>query len=167
MRTTGRSPLVQALALLAMTLSACTGNAQEQPTGTPGDTPGMATDTPRTEVRVNKEYDEHGNLIDFDSTYASFHSTYSTDPTRMDSLFRDLRSRMNRHFPMMNDPVFHDLFFRDSILQPDFFHDDFFRRRMDMNERWMQELMAEMDSMKNAYFRNGTRLPLRPDQQQP
>lgn len=160
MRTIGNSPLVHALAVMTMLLSACSGQAQHPRNSTSLDTLGAARDTPRTEVRVNKRYDPNGNLIAYDSTYSSFYSSRNTDPGMMDSLFRDFAPRFNRHFPMMNDPGFNDLFFNDSLLYPDFFHNDFFRHRMEMNDRFMQRMMAQMDSMKNDYFRQ--RAPLTP-----
>ncbi|MBK6829950.1 MAG: hypothetical protein IPG92_04010 [Flavobacteriales bacterium] len=163
MRTIGTTSLVHALAFMTMALPACTGQAQEPGNSTARtDTLAAPAETPRTEVRVNKEYDANGNLIAFDSTYSSFYSSHNADPALMDSLFRDFEPRFNRRFPLMNDPGFNDLFFRDSLLYPDFFHDDFFRKRMEMNDRWMQQMMAEMDSMKNAYFRERAAEPPQP-----
>ncbi len=155
MRTIGKSPLVHALAVVTLALSACNGQAQQhQKSPATADTLAGRIDPPKSEVRVNKEYDANGNLIAYDSTYSSFYSSRNADPAMMDSLFRDFRPRFNRQFPFMTDPGFNDLFFRDTLLYPDFFHDDFFRKRMEMNERWMQQMMAEMDSMKNRYFRD-------------
>ena len=155
MKTIGTNTLVHALAAVAMTLTACDGQAQQhQKDASDKDTVAARVDTPRTEVRVNKEYDDQGNLIAYDSTYSSFYSSHNADPAIMDSLFRDFMPRFNTQFPFMTDPGFNDLFFRDSLLYPDFFHDDFFRKRMEMNDRWMQQMMAEMDSMKNDWFRN-------------
>jgi hypothetical protein len=37
-------------------------------------------------------------------------------------------------------------------MQPDFFHDDFFRKRFDLNRRYMEQMMARMDSVKNAFL---------------
>ena len=160
MRTTGIPSLVHALAVMTMTLSACNGQAQQHRKSRDGiDTLAAHTDTPRTEVRVNKEYDANGNLIAYDPTYSSFYSSHNADPAVMDSLFRDFEPRFNRRFPFMSDPGFNDLFFRDTLLYPDFFHDDFFRKRMEMNHRWMQQMMAEMDSMKNDYFRERAAKP--------
>jgi hypothetical protein len=150
---------------MTMALSACNGQAQEHPGKHRGTRHARSTqaDTPKTEVRVNKEYDANGNVIAYDSTYSSFYSSHNADPAMMDSLFRDFEPRFNRRFPLMNDPGFNDLFFRDTLLYPDFFHDDFFRKRMEMNDRWMQQMMAEMDSMKNAYFRERAAKPPQPE----
>lgn len=153
MKTIGKSPLVHALALVTMTLSACNGQAQQQQ-DPPLKQDTLVTDTPKTEVHVNKEYDANGNLIAYDSTYSSFYHGRNADPAEMDSLFRDFRPGMDQQFPFLSDPGFNDLFFRDSLLYPDFFHNDFFRNRMEMNAKWMEEMMARMDSVKNRYFRD-------------
>ncbi|MBK6755803.1 MAG: hypothetical protein IPG69_19960 [Flavobacteriales bacterium] len=164
MRPIGTTPLVHALAVVTMTLSACNGQAQQhQESPAEADTLAARIGTPKTEVRVNKEYDANGNLITYDSTYSSFYSSHSADPAMMDSLFRDFEPRFNRRFPLMNDPGFNDLFFRDTLLYPDFFHDVFFRKPIEMNDRWMQQMMAKMDSMKNAYFRERAAKPPQPN----
>ncbi|MBK8340204.1 MAG: hypothetical protein IPK99_09570 [Flavobacteriales bacterium] len=159
MRTIGTTPLVHALAVMTMTLSACNGQAQHPKNPTQADTLAARIDTPKTEVHVNKQYDANGNLIAYDSTYSSFYSSHNTDPAQMDSLFRDFRPRFDRRFPFLTDPGFNDLFFRDTLLYTDFFHDDFFRKRMEMNDRWLRQMMAEMDSMKNGYFRDRAAKP--------
>ena len=164
MKTIGATPLVHALAVVTMTLSACNGQAQQhQEKPAKADTLAARVDTPKTDVRVNKEYDANGNLIAYDSTYSSFYSSHDADPGQMDSLLRDFKPRFDTRFPFMNDPGFNDLFFRDTLLYPDFFHDDFFRKRMEMNDRWMQQMMAEMDSMKNNYFRERAAKPFQRD----
>ncbi len=158
MRTNGTTPLVHALAFMTMALCACNGQAQEhQQSCSNADTLTARIDTPKTEVRVNKEYDANGNLIAYDSTCSSFYSSHNADTGLMDSLFRDLEPRFNRRFPLKNDPGFNDLFFRGSLLYP-----DFFRKRMEMNDRWMRQMMAEMDAMKNNYFRERAAKPPHP-----
>lgn len=162
MKTIGTTPLVDSLALVTMCLTACTGRAQQHP-GNTVDADTTRSDTPRAEVQVNKEYDANGNLIAYDSTYSSYYNSHNADRARMDSLFRDFRPRFDKQFPFMNDPGFNDLFFRDSLLYPDFFHNDFFRRRLDMNAMWMEHMLARMDSMKNDYFRDRMSGPSQPE----
>lgn len=155
MRTNGTTQLVHVLAVMSMALTACNGQAQQHQQNTvEEDTITAQPNTPKIEVRVNKEVDANGNLIAYDSTYSSYYSSRHVDPARMDSLFQDFKPHFNRQFPFMSDPGFNDLFFRDTLLYPDFFHNDFFRKRLERNERWMQQMMAEMDSMKNGYFRD-------------
>ena len=116
-------------------------------------------DTPQVEVKVNKQYDEHGNLIAFDSTYSSVWRHGWSDTTRMDSLFNAFRSPFGSSYPFLSDPFFNNMFFNDSLLYGDFFHDDFFTKRMELNRRHMDQLMHEMDSVKNRYFLEPGRTP--------
>ncbi|HQW42217.1 MAG TPA: hypothetical protein PK149_13670 [Flavobacteriales bacterium] len=144
--------LLQGMVVAAATvlqLAAC--NAQDKPTGTTHqqDRTTLRVDTPEVDIKVNKQYDDQGNLIGFDSTYTSIYRGKVGDRAFMDSVFRDFQPGFRTRFPFLDDPGFNDLFFQDSLMHHDFFHDDFFRRRMELNERYMQRMMAHMDSVKN------------------
>ncbi|MBL7984706.1 MAG: hypothetical protein JNM91_06875, partial [Flavobacteriales bacterium] len=119
---------------------------------TSADTLTANNDTPQVEVRVNKQYDEHGNLIAYDSSYTSVYQSRSGDAAFMDSVFRDFMPGFGMRYPFLNDPGFHSLFFPDSSFHQDFFHHDFFQKRMEMNQRYMQRMMEQMDSLKNQHF---------------
>ena len=133
---------------MMLNFTACSGQSQDGNTNNK-DRIVAATDTPQVDIRVNKRYDDRGNLIAFDSTYTSIYKGEVGDRAFMDSVFKDFKPRFNLKYPFLSDPGFNDLFFRDSLMHNDFFHDDFFRRRMEMNQRYMQQMMAEMDSVKN------------------
>lgn len=136
-----------------LNLAACQGQGNnEKPTEEEKGSVAQV-DTPQVDIRVNRQYDEHGNLIAFDSTYTSIYHGRMGDEAFMDSVFQDFKPRFGDRFPFLNEPGFNDLFFQDSLFHHDFFHDDFFRKRMEMNQRFMERMMAEMDSMKNAYLR--------------
>lgn len=107
---------------------------------------------PKVDIRVNKEYDENGELIRYDSTYSSIYHSHQSDPLFMDSIIHRFRPWMGDRYPFLDDPGFNDLFFRDTLLYPDFFRDDFFQGRLEQNRRYMERMMAEMDSLKNLYF---------------
>lgn len=140
-------------AAILLQLSACMGQAQKKdPIGKAGDR-ALVADTPRVTVEVNRQYDENGNLIAFDSTYTSIYPGQAADPAFMDSVFRDFKGRSRTWYPFLNDPGFEDLFMQDSLRPADFFHDDYFRKRFDLNERYMERMMTRMDSVKNAFLR--------------
>lgn len=156
------------MALSIMALPACNGQSPQSRTNpAPADSLVVKADTPKVEVRVNKEYDEHGNLIAYDSTYTSFYSTRIGDAGLMDSLFRSFKPHFDQRYPLLNDPGFNDLFFNDTLLYQDFFHRDFFRKRMELNELYMQRMMDRMDSFKNEYFRDHSRALKKPDDKDP
>jgi hypothetical protein len=153
--------LLPALALLLM-FSSCnkkqgTDSAHESKAGslTKADSAKDSLNKPRVDIKVNKQYDEKGNVIAFDSTYSTYYSNFKGDTVKMDSLFRGFdRYFGNRHSPIFNNE-FNDLFFRDSTWAPDFFHRDFFMKRYELNDRYMKNMMRRMDSVKNKYYREG------------
>jgi hypothetical protein len=108
---------------------------------------------PKTNIKVNKEYDDQGNLIRYDSTYSYSYSTAGKDSIFNDSIFGSFRDHFNHHFLFSEDPFFKDYFFRDSLMKEDFFDDDYFMKRFQENMRQMDKLFYEMDSVKNDYFK--------------
>jgi len=108
---------------------------------------------PKVNIKVNRKYDNKGNVIAFDSTYTSYYSNVSGDTTRMDTLFNQFdRYFRSGHSALMSNE-FNRLFFQDSLLYPDFFHDDFFTRRYELNDAYMKRMMQQMDSVKNRFYR--------------
>ena len=109
---------------------------------------------PKENVIVNKEYDENGNLIRYDSTYTYVYSNFDGDFAKRDSIFNSFRQRFNEVYDFSEDPFFEDLFFQDSLLQYDFYKDDFFLKRFQQNMKMMEQLFREMDSVKNQFYRD-------------
>ncbi|MEZ4740171.1 MAG: hypothetical protein R2818_12660 [Flavobacteriales bacterium] len=143
-------PGMMVLCAIMLNLSACSQDGtKKEPV--PKDTEAVI-DTPKVDIQVNKRYDEAGNLIAFDSTYTSIYRGRTGDQAFLDSVFRDFKPMFRSRYPFLEDPGFNDLFFQDSLMHHDFFHDDFFRRRMQLNEEYLQRMMEEMDAMKNDYL---------------
>ena len=46
---------------------------------------------PKTDIKVNKEYDKDGNLIRYDSTYSSYYSNILNDTILGDSIFNNFK----------------------------------------------------------------------------
>jgi hypothetical protein len=133
--------------LLSLTMTGCNGQAKHEKTD-------MVQDTinPKTDIRVNKEYDANGNLIRYDSTYSYFYSNIENDPALEDSIFRDFRSHFNQRYGFSNEPFFDEFFFEDSLLNYDFYKNDFFSNRFNRDMGSMNHLFREMDSLKNVFF---------------
>lgn len=142
-----------ACAAILLQLSACMGQEGKKKSMGTNDRPVLASDTPQVDVRVNKQYDENGNLIALDSTYITIYPSRAGNPAFLDSVFHDFKGRSRNWYPFLKDPGFNDLFLEDSLIHPDFFHDDYFRKRFDLNRRYMEQMMARMDSAKNAFLR--------------
>ena len=146
--------LLYVMFFIALTFNSCHGQADKKEKKEIVKKETADEGKPKVDIKVNKKYDENGNLIAFDSTYTSYYATDKPDKALLDSLFRDFKPSFNRKFPFMKEDYFDGLFYSDTLIYNDFFHEDFFRKRMEMNDRYMQEMMREMDSVKNAYFKS-------------
>jgi hypothetical protein len=109
---------------------------------------------PKIDVKVNKQFDDKGNVIRYDSSY----SYYYFNPGKMDSLIGTdsiYGSFKNWYFNNYNrsfNNQYHDIFFTDSLFKYDLFNEDFFQKRFDLNMNRMRKMYQQMDSVKNEYF---------------
>jgi hypothetical protein len=104
---------------------------------------------PKEEIKVNREYDEDGNLIRYDSTYMSFYSDFARDTAKADSVIFLLPGYLNEHMGNIFSNHYTGI---DSLDQFWFFNDDFFEKQFREQNRRMLKMMQEMDSLKNEYF---------------
>jgi hypothetical protein len=129
-------------------LSSCNGQSQKEKKVT------ADKNVPKTDIKVNKEYDKDGNLIRYDSTYSSFYSNIINDTILGDSIFNNFKSQFNQSYFFSQKPYFNDFFFQDSLLKYDFYRNDFFSNRFKNNMQRMDKLFMEMDSIKNYYYQH-------------
>ncbi|ALO15342.1 hypothetical protein L21SP5_01700 [Salinivirga cyanobacteriivorans] len=108
---------------------------------------------PQTKIQVNREYDDEGNLVRYDSTYSTYYSNMQGDSLKSDSAFNSFIRQFNAEYPFSDEPFFDELFFTDSLLHYDFYKDDFFQNRFEQNLKHMENYFRQMDSLKNYFFR--------------
>lgn len=108
---------------------------------------------PQTKIIVNKEYDESGNLVKYDSSYSYFYSNIKNDSTYVDSTLAVFQNDFFNSFSNMQRPFLDEMFFEDSLMNYDFFKNDFFSQRFKLNRHRFDKFFEEMDSIKNKYFR--------------
>ncbi len=110
---------------------------------------------PTIDIKVEKEYDENGNIIRYDSSYRYIY-TYpngNSEELNMDSIFESFRPYFFDHgFDIMHDP-FNRFFDEDTFYQRHFFDDDFFMQRFENEMFRFEEMMREMDSLRNRFLR--------------
>ena len=128
-------------------------NAQSAPDKKEQDSSDTLKVQPDINIQVDKEYDENGNLIKYDSTYTYVYSNIDGNIRLRDSVFNEFMKHFNDHFDLSEDPFFNDLFFTDSLLQYDFYKKDFFHDRFLKNRDWMEKMLNEMDSIKNEFYK--------------
>ncbi|QQT63573.1 hypothetical protein I6I97_07250 [Sphingobacterium multivorum] len=106
---------------------------------------------PKEDIKVNKEYDENGYLIRYDSTYTYYYSNIEGDEIVADNIFNNFRNMFENNYSFSTMPYFNDLFFEDSLLKYGFYKNDFFHERFMNNMQQMERLFWEMDSIKNKF----------------
>ncbi len=102
---------------------------------------------PKVDIKVNRRYDDKGKLIGFDSIYTSYYSHSEGDTVLMDTLIKRFVPVFKEHYSF--DKKLNKLFFNDTLLYEDFFHKDFFKQRYALNDKYFQQIMNELDSIKN------------------
>lgn len=84
---------------------------------------------PKGTWKVDKEFDENGNLIRYDSIYSWSSDGKFDDLSKIDrdSLINNFESKFYRHFSQFKNDGFEDIFEPDSLFSHHFFNDDFFK----------------------------------------
>ncbi|WP_282125209.1 hypothetical protein [Marinifilum flexuosum] len=119
---------------------------------------------PKKDLKVNKEYDEDGNLIRYDSSYVYSWSSDSTKQFFNDSAFFN-QMDMNRVHKRMQEqlsrffgsdsmrqknnkhPFFSDDFFKDDFFGNDFFDSKMFRRNFHQADSSRNDFFKELEEM--------------------
>ncbi len=83
---------------------------------------------PKGSWKVDKEFDENGNLVRYDSIYSwSSSNTYDKlSSSARDSLTQSFKSKFFRNFSEFENQGFEAVFSPDSLFSKRFFIDDFF-----------------------------------------
>lgn len=87
-----------------------------------------STEQPKGSWKVDKEFDENGNLIKYDSIY-SWSSSNNIDALSAmdrDSLMQSFKSKFFNNYSRFEHQGFENLFSKDSLFSNHFFNDDFF-----------------------------------------
>jgi hypothetical protein len=131
--------------VFAMFFSSCEAQKKEKEDN-------KTQNTPKTNIIVNKEYDDNGNLIRYDSTYTYYYSNIEENPELKDSILDVFKNTFNEKYFFSDEPFFENLFFNDSLMMYDFYKEDFFTKRFHDNMQMMEQLFMQMDSVKNSFF---------------
>lgn len=105
------------------------------------------TEQPKGTWKVDKEFDENGNLIRYDSIYSWSSDGKFEDLSKIDrdSLLNNFESKFYEHFSQFKNDGFEDIFESDSLFSRHFFNDDFFRS--DFGEEFM-----DIDKIRQKMF---------------
>lgn len=128
------------------------GNAAQKDAATRTEM-GVQTE-PRGTWKVNKEVDENGNLIRYDSIYTYAYGNVNgkeIPPQKMDSALASFQKYMRQQMPQGFIPDLQAPFGSDS-LRNDFFEKGFFENHWDDFFPEMQQQLRQMDSLHQQFF---------------
>lgn len=107
---------------------ACSGQKNESENLEPKESDKKNTTEPKETWKVDKEFDENGNLIRYDSVYSwSSHSALNDlSSLDRDSLMQTLKSSFFTNLSGFKEQGFEAVFSQDSLFSKHFFNDEFF-----------------------------------------
>lgn len=110
---------------------------------------------PQINVKVNKQYDDKGRIIKFDSTYSYFYSSpKGALQLSNDSIYSQFKSFFDQSYPNFFNDQNNNVFFNDSLFKYDFFNDDYFQKRFELNRKMFEKMYLQMDSLKWNYLQH-------------
>ncbi len=109
---------------------------------------------PKGTWKVDKEFDENGNLIRYDSIYSwssndKFENLSSID---RDSLMQSFKSRFFTNFSEFENQGFETVFSQDSLFSKHFFTDDFFDSNFGNDFMDIDELTQQMITRQRKFL---------------
>jgi len=109
---------------------------------------------PKVDIKVNKVYDENGNLIGYDSTYVWSYTNEYGDSVMVnpDSVLNQFKPVIGSNFPEFFKDYDQE-FFGDSLFYYDFMAPDYFMNRWEEEMSRMSRMMREMDSLKELFLK--------------
>lgn len=109
-------------------------------------------DKPKISWKVNKKYDEQGNVIGYDSIYSYSYDNFKNLPKDMnlDSIMGSMKffsqGNLSSFMDDRNLGRFMDV---DSLMNGNQYFNDFFERQRTNGFSGMRELLQQMDSLQN------------------
>ena len=110
-------------------------------------------DKPKGTWKVDKEFDENGNMIRYDSIYSW--SSKDIDELKLenpDSLLQSFQSRFYRNFSKMDTIGFKEMFSPDSSFTKRFFGNDFFTSDFGEDFLDIERLHKRMEHMQHDFL---------------
>ena len=130
-------------------------NAQSNQKISKSDTTNHTENTPKVTYKVNKNFDDKGNLISYDSSSVwSYSSNGGTHNIEADSVMVAFKKQFDSGFPAIFRNNFGDPMWNDSFFYRDFTSSDYFMQKWQHHYFNMESMMRQMDSLRNSFIIN-------------
>lgn len=138
---------------LLLIITGCNGQPEnnKKPQSLSADT---IKNKPVVNWKVNKKYDDEGNIIAYDSTYTwSYTSKDGTvNNIAADSVMTAFKNQFNQQFHSVFMNEFGSPIWTDSLFERDFNDSDYFMKKWENHYFDMYKIMGLMDSMRNSFL---------------
>jgi len=133
--------------ILSFMLVSCNGQNNTERTSQKKD-----TIKPEIDIKVHKEYDDDGNLIRVDSSYTYFYSNIKNDSLLEKEIFDRFKLNFKGHFPLLDSLFMEDFYINEPFNIENFYTDEFFKNNFKLNQKRIDDILRQMDSLKNSYY---------------
>jgi len=142
------------LLLAAILTLGCNAQEKNKEPLSKTETDSKRTEPPKGTWKVDKEFDENGNMIRYDSIYSwsSGDDFAQLGKADQDSLLRSFQSRFYRNFSRIDDPRYKDLFADDSLFTKRFFDNDFFGSQFGKDFMDIDRVRERMEAMQKEFL---------------
>ncbi|WP_179349769.1 hypothetical protein [Winogradskyella pacifica] len=132
----------------------CKGQEKETKKVEKEDTKTDIGEAPKGSWKVDKEFDENGNLIRYDSIYSwSSNDKYDNlSFSDKDSLMQSFKSRFFSNYSGFENQGFSDVFSQDSLFSKHFFNDDFFGSNFGKDFMDIDKLRQQMIARQKKFL---------------
>lgn len=112
------------------------------------------SEKPKGSWKVDKQFDEYGNLIRYDSIYSwSSNNNYNDlSLTDKDSLLQSFKSKFFTNFSVFENEGFENIFSQDSLFSEHFFNDDFFEGSFGKDFMEIDKLRQQMMTRQKKFL---------------
>lgn len=140
--------------LAVLLLAGITGcKAQNAQNKNASDSLTIQDNKPKASWKVNRKFDDKGNLISYDSTYVwSYSGDNSSRNIEADSVMAAFKKQFDSGFPSFFRDEFGGPVWNDSLFYKDFTAPDYFMQKWHQHYFDMEKMMTQMDSMRNSFL---------------
>ncbi|MEQ3498130.1 hypothetical protein ABMY20_00055 [Tenacibaculum sp. SSH1-16] len=109
---------------------------------------------PKGSWKVDKEFDENGNLIRYDSIYTWSLNNNETNLSSIDrdSLLKSFKSKFFTNFSEFQAQGFEDVFSEDSLFSKHYFSNDFFKSNFGREFMEIDKIIKQMEDKQKKFL---------------
>ncbi|QCE42284.1 hypothetical protein [Psychroserpens sp. NJDZ02] len=142
------------LFMIGLLSVSCSGQQNDTKTSEVKDSENKKSTQPKGTWKVDKAFDENGNLTRYDSIYSwsSSHNLDTLSNVEKDSVLQAFKSRFFTAFSDFENEGFDPVFSEDSLFYKHYFNDDFFGSTFGQDYMDIEKIKAQMFARQKQFL---------------